>query len=72
MAFRVKGSSSAPAAPKGMAQVPQTSMVGKQPSALSNVGGVPKPMRSRRDYGKAAPKPMAPTPNPFGPGYGGM
>jgi hypothetical protein len=71
MAFRVKGSPSAPAASPRVAQIPQTSMVGKQPSALPNVGGAPKPTRSRRDYGKETPKPSAP-PNPFGPGYGGM
>jgi hypothetical protein len=73
MAFRVKGSPSAPAAPKQMAQIPQTSMVGKQPSALSNVGAAPKPTRSRRDYGKTAPAAgAAPQPSPFGPVNGGF
>ena len=69
MAFRVKGSSSAPSAPRRMAAVPQTSEVGKGASALSNVGAAPKPMRSRRDYGKAVPA-AAPSPNPFGPSQG--
>lgn len=71
MAFRVKGSSAAPPAPKRMAQVPQTSMVGKQPSAMSVVGNAPKPTRSRRDYGKTEPAPTM-SPNPFGPTQGGM
>jgi len=71
MAFRVKGSSSAPSAPPRMAQIPQTSMVGKRVPPLSNVGGAPKPVKSRRDYGKATPSPSAP-PNPFGPTDGGM
>lgn len=74
MAFRVKGSPSAPAAPKRVNQVPQTSMVGKKAPGLPNVGMAPKPMRSRRDYGKAALQPAAPvpTPSPWGPTSGGM
>jgi hypothetical protein len=74
MAFRVKGSSSAPAASPRVAQIPQTSMVGKQPSALPVVGNAPKPTRSRRDYGKTAPAAgSAPQPSPFGPSIpGGM
>jgi len=73
MAFRVKGSSSAPAASPKVAAVPQASKVGKQPSEMPDVGNEPKPVRSRRDYGKVQQMPPGVTvhPNPFGPGYGG-
>ena len=68
MAFRLKGAPTAPAAPKRVPQIPQTSEVGKMPSAMPAVGGAPKPMRSRRDYGKTTPAPgSAPQPSPFGP-----
>lgn len=68
MAFRIKGSPSAPAAPRRAPQIPQTSEVGNMPHALPAVGNAPKPVRSRRDYGKTASAPgSAPQPSPFGP-----
>lgn len=74
MAFRVRGTSQGPGAPKVSPKPDQTSALGPGAPALSNVGGAPKPTRSRRDYGKGS-KPAAgsaPQPSPFGPTYRGV
>ena len=78
MAFRLGGTSSAPAPRKSAPEIPMGNkaarMMGKQAPALTDVGGSPKPTRSRRDYGKTtAAAGSAPQPSPFGPTIpGGM
>lgn len=73
MVFRIKGTSQGPGAPKASPKPDQTSALGPGASAVPNVGGAPKPMRSRRDYGKGSKSPAgSPQPSPFGPTFRGM
>jgi hypothetical protein len=72
MAFRVRGTPQGPGTPKATGKPDQTSALGPGGSALPDVGNAPKPMRSRRDYGKTKPPAGSPQPNPFGPTYRGM